>query len=86
MPEEILLDVQDGIATITLNRPEKLNAFTPTMLETWCAAYRECQARPDVLVIVLTGAGRGFCSGGDVSTMGEAADNSPLEPRTGSGT
>lgn len=78
MSEEILLDVRDKIATITLNRPDKLNAFTPAMLETWCAAYRECQARDDVLVIVLTGAGRGFCSGGDVSAMGEEADNSPL--------
>ena len=81
MSDEILLGVKDGIATITLNRPEKLNAFTPGMLETWCAAYRECQARSDVLVIVLTGAGRGFCSGGDTSTMGDRADNSPLETK-----
>jgi len=76
---EILLEVTDRVATITLNRPEKLNAFTNSMLDAWCAAYAEAQARDDVYVIVVTGAGRGFCSGGDVSAMGDHAETSPLE-------
>ena len=82
MAEELLFEVKDQIATITLNRPEKLNAFSPGMLRDWCAAYRESQERDDVRVIVLTGAGRGFCSGGDVGGMGEASDNTPLRTKT----
>jgi 2-(1,2-epoxy-1,2-dihydrophenyl)acetyl-CoA isomerase len=74
---EILYEVADKVATITLNNPEKLNPFSRTMLSEWCDAYRESQARDDVNVIVVTGAGRGFSSGGNVGTMGEKADNSP---------
>jgi 2-(1,2-epoxy-1,2-dihydrophenyl)acetyl-CoA isomerase len=59
----------DGIATITLNRPDKLNAFTGTMREDLLEALRACESDEAVRVIVLTGAGRAFCAGGDVEFM-----------------
>lgn len=61
--------VRDDIATITLNRPEKLNAFTGTMREDLLAALRECEDDADARVVVITGAGRAFCAGGDVEFM-----------------
>jgi len=66
---ELDFDVSQGIATITLNRPEKRNAFNTPMLRAWTAALEESQARDDVRAIVLTGAGQAFCSGGDVGGM-----------------
>lgn len=75
MTSEILFDVADGIATLTLNRPGKLNAFTDSMLMALVGALDQCEQRDDVRVVILTGAGRGFCAGGDVTTMGENADN-----------
>ncbi|MFT5392139.1 MAG: enoyl-CoA hydratase/carnithine racemase [Gammaproteobacteria bacterium] len=77
MTQDILFNVSERIATITLNRPEKLNAFTGEMLTGLIAAIDECQAREDVSVVILTGKGRGFCSGGDVGGMGSDADNRP---------
>ncbi|MCZ6728848.1 MAG: enoyl-CoA hydratase-related protein [SAR324 cluster bacterium] len=82
MSENLKFEIDNGIATITLNRPEKLNAFTPDMLEAWLAAYRECRDSDAVNVVVLTGAGRGFCSGGDVARMGDSADASPMDAKT----
>jgi len=75
MSDEILFEVSDRIATITLNRPEKLNAFADGMLAQLVAAIDACEQRDDVRVAILTGAGRGFCAGGDVTAMGAAADN-----------
>jgi enoyl-CoA hydratase/carnithine racemase len=77
MTDTVLFDVAERVATITLNQPDKLNAFTDPMLERLVACVDECAARDDVRAVVLTGAGRGFCSGGDVSAMGAAADNRP---------
>lgn len=77
MADHLQVDIAEGIATLTLNRPEKLNAFTNDMLHGLVAALDDCDDRDDVRVVILTGAGRGFCSGGDVGTMGEAADNRP---------
>lgn len=65
----ILLDVADGVAVITLNRPEKLNAFADDMRDRLVEALDRVAARADVRVLVVTGAGRGFCAGGDVSFM-----------------
>lgn len=73
----VLLDVNDKVATLTLNRPEKMNAFTDPMLEELVAGLDECDRRDDVRVVILTGAGRGFCAGGDVTEMGSDADNRP---------
>jgi enoyl-CoA hydratase/carnithine racemase len=68
---ELLYDVADRIATITLNRPDKLNAFTAAMIAGWAEALAEAQRDPAVNVVVVTGAGRAFCAGGDVGRMGE---------------
>jgi len=64
--KEIVVEVQDYIATITLNRPQKLNAYTALMGDELTQAYTSLGQRSDVRVIVMTGAGRGFCSGADV--------------------
>jgi 2-(1,2-epoxy-1,2-dihydrophenyl)acetyl-CoA isomerase len=77
MTEDLLFDVSGHVAVITLNRPQKLNAFTGPMLHGLVALLDECDTRDDVRAVVLTGAGRGFCSGGDVDGMGAAADNRP---------
>jgi enoyl-CoA hydratase/carnithine racemase len=68
---ELLYEVADRIATITLNRPDKLNAFTADMITRWAEALAEAQRDPAVNVVVVTGAGRAFCAGGDVGRMGE---------------
>lgn len=78
MTGEILLETDAGVATITLNRPEKRNAFTDAMLRRWIEMLDECQARDDVRVIVITGAGGAFTSGGDVGRMEEKAARGPL--------
>ena len=70
-PEIIFKKAANGVATITLNRPEKLNAFTHGMIAEWAAFLEEIADDPAVKVIVVTGNGRGFCSGGDVDEMGE---------------
>jgi len=68
--QQILYGVQDRIATITLNRPERLNALTEVMEQELRDAMKAAAEDKDVRVIVLTGAGRGFCSGGDVTGFG----------------
>lgn len=60
---------RESVATITLNRPDKLNAFTGTMREDLLAALRACDDDAEVRVVVITGAGRAFCAGGDVEYM-----------------
>ena len=77
MTDQVLVNVEDGVATLTLNRPDKLNAFTGDMLNGLIAALDDCEVRDDVAVVVLTGAGRGFCSGGDIGGMGEGHDVRP---------
>ena len=67
MADELLFRKQNAVATITLNRPEQPNTFHDGMLADWAAALRECQADDTINVVVLTGAGRVFCAGGDVS-------------------
>ncbi|HEX9975625.1 MAG TPA: enoyl-CoA hydratase/isomerase family protein [Dehalococcoidales bacterium] len=64
--KEIIYTVEDYIATITLNRPESLNAFSDTMLGEWADAIESAKPDPKVRAVVVTGAGRGFCSGMDV--------------------
>ncbi len=64
----------DGIATITFNRPEKLNALLPDMIHTYSDLLVFADQDPQVRVIVVTGAGRGFCSGADLSVLGTDPD------------
>ena len=66
---ELLYEVKDKIATLTLNRPDKLNAFTSDMIELWQSSLAKAQADDDVNVVIVTGSGRAFCSGGDVGRM-----------------
>jgi 2-(1,2-epoxy-1,2-dihydrophenyl)acetyl-CoA isomerase len=73
MSDYLKFDIEQGIATITLNRPEKLNAFTDEMLEQWLAALEQCRTDPDVRVIVITGTGRAFTTGGDVDSFSATA-------------
>ena len=69
---EILYAVRDRVATITLNRPERLNAYTQTMGEELRAAFGKADADEGVRAIVLTGAGRGFCAGADMARLSSA--------------
>src|SRR3984893_12918377 len=71
--QETLYSVADRVATITLNRPDKLNAWTATMEQEVRAAMYEAERDQNVRVIVLTGAGRGFCAGADMSLLGTIA-------------
>ncbi len=66
---ELLYEVSDHIATITLNRPDRMNAITGPMLESFSQAFRDADADTDVRVIILTGAGRGFCAGLDLKDV-----------------
>ena len=68
--EQITYAKDEGIATITLNRPERMNAFTPTMIDEWYAALTDAHTDRDVRVVIVTGAGRGFCAGADVGGGG----------------
>jgi len=76
MSDHVLVDVRDGVAVLTLNRPEKLNALSAQMLQQGIAALERYAVDPAVGCIVVTGADRGFCAGGDVEAMnaGAAAD------------
>lgn len=69
--KDILLDISDGIATITLNRPDKLNAFTGTMMHEVIDAFDRTDADDNVKVVIVTGAGKGFCAGADLSSGGD---------------
>jgi 2-(1,2-epoxy-1,2-dihydrophenyl)acetyl-CoA isomerase len=69
---------RDGVATITLNRPEKLNAFTGSMREDLLEALRACETDASVRVVVITGAGRAFCAGGDVEYMSGLQKNNDV--------
>jgi enoyl-CoA hydratase/carnithine racemase len=83
--ENILFAVDEGIATITLHRPDKLNAYTTEMGEEVYAAFRHCQDDDAVRVIILTGAGRGFCAGVDLEHLKahEAGGNASHGPKLG---
>src|SRR5437660_12600966 len=65
--ETILYDVADNILTITLNRPEKLNAFTGIMMNEMIDGFDKADADDNVRAIIVTGAGRAFCAGADLS-------------------
>ncbi|HEX9841581.1 MAG TPA: enoyl-CoA hydratase/isomerase family protein [bacterium] len=79
MADDILLDVAEHIATVTLNRPQVLNAMTPAVMGHLRDAVAEAEAHPDVRVVVFTGAGRGFSSGGDRQFLAEVTRMRPFE-------
>lgn len=68
--QHILFEVRDHVATLTLNRPEKLNAVTPAMADALVAHVEDCNTRADVRAVVLTGAGeKAFCAGSDIAEL-----------------
>jgi len=77
--EHILCSVEEGIMQITLNRPEKLNAYTATMGAELARAFDAADADDAVRVVLVTGAGRGFCSGADMSAGEGAFDTTSAE-------
>ncbi len=68
-PTEFLYHQRNAVATITLNRPEKLNSLTFEIYAELCDVFEALQSRDDIRVVVVTGQGRGFCSGGDVNSI-----------------
>jgi enoyl-CoA hydratase/carnithine racemase len=70
--QDILYDVADHVATITLNRPAQLNAFTNRMVHELIGAFDRADADDEVRAVIVTGAGRGFCAGADLSSGGNA--------------
>src|SRR5215468_889481 len=76
----LIYEVKDSVATLTLNRPERLNALGDTLRDDLYDAVLRATTDPDVRAIVLTGAGRGFCSGGDVKAMNEARETGAERP------
>lgn len=78
MTSTIINQIENHIQIITLNRPEKKNAFNTEMIEAWVESLEQAQQNDDVHVIVITGVGDTFCSGGDVKTMNQGKP-SPLE-------
>src|SRR5947209_9306304 len=78
--ECLIHEVKDGIATLTLNRPERLNALGGTLRDDLHDAITRSAADPDVRVLIITGAGKGFCSGGDVKAMNEAKEGQRERP------
>ena len=75
----VLYSVADHVATVTLNRPDRLNALSVLLLTELVARLRDADADPDVRVIVLTGSGRGFCSGQDLSDRAVAPGDTPVD-------
>jgi enoyl-CoA hydratase/carnithine racemase len=73
--ETIRCDIEERILTITLHRPEKLNAFTPRMREELIAAFDQADADDEVRAVIVTGAGRAFCAGADLSEGSATFDN-----------
>ena len=69
-PQDIRTDVADGILIITLNRPDRLNAFTALMKDELIAAFDQADADDDVRAVIVTGEGRGFCAGADLGDAG----------------
>ncbi len=79
MTEHLRFEIADRIATITLDRPERMNAFTFEMIDAWAAALVECRRNDAVRVVIVTGAGKAFCSGGDIVAMEERLNSPPAQ-------
>jgi enoyl-CoA hydratase/carnithine racemase len=77
--EHLTCTVADGIGTILINRPDRMNAFTFEMIVTWAGVLQQWRRDPAVKVVVVTGAGSAFCSGGDIVDMGDRLDQKPAQ-------
>ncbi len=74
MSDVVQMEVSDGVAVLTLNRPDRLNAWTPELQTRYFDLLDECTGREEVRAIVVTGAGRGFCAGADMQNLQTLAD------------
>lgn len=83
--ETMLIDKEDGIMTLTLNRPDRLNAFTVQMMQDWLAALDDSDSDDSVRAVIVTGAGRGFCAGADLSSGAATFDSGSSKSSRGSG-
>jgi enoyl-CoA hydratase/carnithine racemase len=79
MNEVVLCDIEEGVAQLTLNRPDRLNAWNGAMERAYFGALEDCGARSDVRAIVVTGAGRGFCAGADMDDLKSIGANGGRE-------
>ena len=77
----LIFDIQDNIATITMNKPERKNALDKEMIDLWVNALDECRENKDISAIILTGAGDAFCAGGDKANLGANNKIDPLETK-----
>lgn len=88
MSDTVLLETLDGVAVVTLNRPDRLNAFNGEIMDAFLGVIQGVAANPEVGVVVVTGAGRGFCAGGDTKDGGQRRAEGvppPVELVRGSG-
>lgn len=88
MADTVLYDAANGVATVTLNRPDRLNAIGDDMLERLLAAVERAAGDGEIRAVILTGAGRGFCPGADMATLagagaGDGAEPLPVPTRVG---
>jgi enoyl-CoA hydratase/carnithine racemase len=83
--ETIAVDLTDRVLTVTLDRPERLNAFTVGMQRELCEAFNRADADDDVRAVVVTGRGRGFCAGADLAAGGDSFDIGSGSEATGGG-
>ena len=84
MSDVVLYEVEERIATVTLNRPERLNAINPELDEALIAALLRAEADPDVRCAIVQGAGRAFCAGADTKrdeSSGQPRNFTPIEDR-----
>src|SRR5919206_882559 len=72
--EQIRYELAENVLTLTMNRPDRLNAWTPTMLRELLDAFDRSDADDEVRVVIITGAGRGFCAGADLEAGGDTFD------------
>lgn len=79
--QSLILETRDGVGVMTLNRPQALNALTPNLLNDIYYALRECEESATVRAVMITGAGRGFCAGADIS--GKSEGDEPRDPDIG---
>ncbi|HSH08090.1 MAG TPA: 2-(1,2-epoxy-1,2-dihydrophenyl)acetyl-CoA isomerase PaaG [Burkholderiales bacterium] len=75
----LLVSLEGGVQRLTLNRPDKLNAFNPELLAALGEAFAQAQADPAIRAVLLTGAGRGFCAGADLDQRDVGADAPPMD-------
>jgi enoyl-CoA hydratase/carnithine racemase len=87
--ETMLTDLDAGVFTLTLNRPDRLNAFNAQMMDDWLEVLDEIDSNDAIRAVIVTGAGRGFCAGADLGGGGDTFDSSgseePGTPRDGGG-